>query len=141
MYNICIWLLVGLITFFEQYWGPSGTKGTFNLLTYHRSRPFLHPLVITHFYKIIPFTYITQTINMIYRLMCFQKFYLILFCVFFLDFLLHSEITFSVPALVFKRIFSKYLRRQVKVLLIWHPMPRTLDVNSLYAKAPQFCRK
>jgi hypothetical protein len=46
-YNLCIiyasgysW---GLLHFFEQYWGQSGTKGTFNLLTYHRSRPFLHP--------------------------------------------------------------------------------------------------
>jgi hypothetical protein len=64
MYNICICLLVGLITFFEQYWDHQELKVhlTYSLIT--EAGPF-YTLVITHFYKIIPFTYITQSINMI----------------------------------------------------------------------------
>ena len=67
---------------------------TYSLIT--EAGPF-YTLVITHFYKIIPFTYITQSINMIYRLMCFQNFYLILFCIFSLAFLFTFSDNFFCP--------------------------------------------
>jgi hypothetical protein len=99
-YNLCIiyasgysW---GLLHFLNNIGDHQELKVhlTYSLIT--EAGPF-YTLVITHFYKIIPFTYITQTINMIYRLMCFQNFYLILFCVFSLTFLFTFTDNFFCP--------------------------------------------